>query len=156
MERRELLGILGTGAAGILGAGAAMAHQGKPATPQRDHDGHAGQHVLDECARVCNETIALCLGRHEQSDATSSDAAHLKAIAAMLDCQEFCELTSGLMARKSPMLAYAHQACAQACRDCAAACEQARGEAMKQCAEVCHRCEQHCKEQSSKSSASGR
>lgn len=153
MERRELLGTLGAGAVGILASGTAIAGQGKEGGRRHGGDDeHEGHHrVIDECARVCNETIAECLGRHGHGD--SHDHQHHKAVVALLDCQEFCGLTSTLTARESPMLPYAYRACARACRDCAEVCEQAKGDMMKRCAEVCRRCERHCEEHSRGSSS---
>ena len=58
-----------------------------------------------------------------------------------MDCQAFCVLTVTLMARSSPLAAYAHQACAEACRCCAEECEKGQDEIMKECAKKCRDCE---------------
>jgi hypothetical protein len=49
------------------------------------------------------------------------------------------------MARHSPLAIYAHQACAEACRVCAEACDKGQDETMKKCAEVCRACEKACR-----------
>jgi hypothetical protein len=145
MDRREMLGTLGTGAAAltVMGGGAAFAQgQGQ----QRAGQGQQGHQILDECARVCNETATHCLHQAHQGGGQAGGV-HVKAHQATMDCQAFCHLASALAARNSPYAAYAHQACADACRDCAAACDQGQDEVLKRCAEVCRRCEQHCRQQ---------
>jgi hypothetical protein len=141
MDRREMLGILGAGAAGLtaMAGGSALA-QG---------EGPQGLQIIDECARICNETATHCLHQLHRSGSGGDQAqnVHLRAHVATMDCQAFCHLTSELVARNSPMAAYAHQACADACRDCAEACDKGQDDAMKRCAEVCRRCEQHCRQQ---------
>jgi len=152
MERRELLGILGAGAAGMaaIRGGEALAQDPGQAQGQQSGAKRGGHSIMDECARVCNETATHCLHQAQQAAAGGGQdqgrGTHLKAHEATMDCQAFCHLTSALMARKSPMAAYAHQACADACRDCAEACEKGQDEVMKHCAEVCRQCEQHCRQ----------
>jgi hypothetical protein len=63
-----------------------------------------------------------------------------------MDCQGFCVLTATLLARSSPMAKYAHQACADVCRDCAAACESHEDEVMKKCVAACRECEKVCRQ----------
>src|SRR6185437_3267992 len=112
MDRRELLG----GLAGMvaLGTGSARAdHKGHP------HSEHI--QVISACARVCNEASHHCLGRLKQGGPHADH--HAKAHEAAMDCQAFCTLTAALTARSSPMARYAFAACADACRDCALACE---------------------------------
>jgi hypothetical protein len=53
-------------------------------------------------------------------------------------------LTATLMARSSPYAKYAHQAYADACRDCATTCEGQQAEIMKECVAACRECEKVC------------
>jgi len=137
MDRRELLGVLGAGAAGMVAMGG---------TARADHEGHHHEHIktIGECARVCNEAAHHCLeqlckgGPHAEL--------HAKAHEATMDCQAFCTLTAALMARSSPMAKYAHMSCAEACRDCAAACEGHEDAYMKECVRACKACEKVCRE----------
>ena len=71
---------------------------------------------------------------------------HAAAHEAAMDCQAFCTLTAALMARSSPMAKYAHQACGNACHDCAAACEGHQDEIMKECVKACRDCEKVCRQ----------
>jgi hypothetical protein len=137
MVRRELLGVLSAGAAGlaVLGGASARADEG------HEHDGHIK--TLNECAKVCNEASHHCLGEVKKGGPHAEH--HAKAHEAAMDCQAFCTLTAALMARSSPMAKYAHAACADACRDCAAACEGHQDAIMKECVQACHDCEKVCR-----------
>lgn len=151
MDRRELFGMLGVGAAGLLATGgAALAQEGQ------QHDEHREHHLqtIDECARVCNATAHHCLeqfrGGQGQAGggAAGSQADHARIHEAAMDCQAFCHLTSALMARHSKMAPQAHAACAQACAACAEACEKAsqKSPVVEQCAAACRACEKVCRQ----------
>lgn len=139
MDRRQWLGAFGASAAGLASAGVTDAHA--------DHEGHQhDEHVnlLGKCAKICNEAAHHCLGMLVKGGPHSQH--HAKSHEAAMDCQAFCGLTAMLAARSSPMAKYAHQACADACRDCAAACEGQEHEIMKQCAAICRECEKVCRQ----------
>ena len=136
MDRRELLAVLGAGAAGLVALRGGQAHAGIEG-PHADHI-----KTLGECAKICDEAAQHCLdelrkgGKHAE--------AHAKAHEAVMDCQAFCVLTATLMARKSPMAKYAHQGAVAACRKCAVACEACHDGIMKECAILCRVCEKIC------------
>ena len=71
-----------------------------------------------------------------------------------MDCQAFCVLTATLMARSSPLARHAHEACADACRDCGAECEKEQAEIMKECARACRECEETCRRMAKSGEAS--
>jgi hypothetical protein len=64
----------------------------------------------------------------------------------VIACQASCVLTATLTARSSPMADYAHKACADACRDCAAACEGHKDDIMTGCVKACRECEEVCRQ----------
>src|SRR3954449_9685207 len=141
MDRRELLGVLGAGAAGLAGLGGGEARAG-----------HEGPHddpikTLGECAKVCYEAAQHCLEQLRKEPQHAEH--HANAHEAAMDCQAFCVLTATLVARSSPYAKYAHGACADACRDCAAACEGHQDAIMKQCVKACRECEKVCRSMSS-------
>ena len=140
MDRRELLGVLGASAAGLVavGGGTARADGHDP----HEHDGHIK--TIGDCAKVCNEAAHHCLTELKKGGPHAEH--HAKAHEAAMDCQAFCVLTATLVARSSPYAKYAHGACADACRDCAAACEGHQDEVMKRCAEACRKCEEVCRQ----------
>ncbi len=146
MDRRELLGWMGTGAAGLFVASSNEA-QAQEHEPEHDHQGHKhAEHlkILGECIRACNEASHHCL-EHLKARTGEDREHHAKAHELTIDCQAFCVLAATLMARSSPLASYAHQACAEACRCCADECEKGHGEIMKDCATRCRECEQACR-----------
>lgn len=150
MERRELLGLLGVGAAGLWTTGA-IADE-KDEKKHKDHHGeweHGPDHehlkIVGECAAVCNATMRHCIEKLKEEDAKNRKA-HAKAAVLTNDCQDFCVLHIKLMVRHSPLSNYMTQACADACHDCAKACDEGDDEVMKKCAEICRQCEKACRE----------
>src|SRR5262249_34509724 len=143
MDRRELLGVLGVGTAGLILARAGEAH----ADDKEGDKMHEHIKTIGACALACNEAAHHCL-EHLKKEASEHRAHHAKAHELTMDCQAFCVLTATLMARCSPLAPYAHQACAEACRCCADECEKGNGEIMKSCAQKCRDCERVCREMS--------
>ncbi len=137
MDRRELLGVLGAGAAGLIALRGGEARAGLEG-PRDDHI-----KTLGECAKACDEAAQHCLDELRKGGKHAED--HARAHEAAMDCQAFCVLTATLMARKSPMAKYAHQGAVAACGKCAAACEDCRDAIMKECAQMCRECEEICR-----------
>ena len=139
MERRELLALLGAGAAGLMAGGTAKADDDDE---KKEH--HAHMKTMGECAMICNATSAHCLAELKKEGSENRDL-HTKIAAYTNDCQTFCVQAVTLMARKSPLAAHAHKACADACRDCAEICSKGHGELVEKCAEICRECERACR-----------
>jgi hypothetical protein len=150
MNRRELMSVLGFGAAALAvtegGAGAA----------ETELDERGRQHIemLGRCARACNEAAHHCLTQLSQGHGEREH--HAKAHELANDCQEFCVLTAQLMARSSPLAKYIHEGCAEACRCCAEECEKASGPSpvMQDCARQCRECERICRAMARESKSS--
>jgi hypothetical protein len=145
MVRRELLGYMGIGAAGLLATGPAGAVAGGK---ERD-EGHASEHAktIGRCALACNEAAHFSL-EHLKKEGSEEREHHAKAHELATDCQAFCTLAATLTARSSPLAQYAHQACAEACRCCADECEKGHGEVMENCARMCRECSELCRRMS--------
>lgn len=143
MDRRNALAALG--AATLGSAGLAAADDKKGGAGGHDHHNQGHLKTIHDCADVCNQTAHHCLDLLRKGAGEDREL-HARAHELTMDCQAFCHLTAALMARNSPTSAYAHQACADACRDCAKACDQGKDEVMKKCAEACRKCEQACRE----------
>jgi hypothetical protein len=141
MERRELLAVLGAGAAGIWMSGSAKAADDDDKEKEARHE-HL--HKMGACAHMCNATAHHCLEQLRKEGSENREM-HAKILELTNDCQTFCTQAAALLARHSPLAKYAHQACADACRDCAAACDQDHDEITKKCAEACRACEQACR-----------
>jgi hypothetical protein len=139
MDRRELLGALGMGAAGLI------VPSGREARAQQHPHHHDKLHgeclkACEACATVCNETFHHCF--HQVKDGHADH--HPTAILA-IDCQEFCGLASEVMARESPLIPLACLACADACKICGAECSKHDDPQMKECAAACKACEAACR-----------
>ena len=136
MDRRDLLGVLGVGAVGLIAASGA-----RPAQHPHHHDklhGHCLK-ACEACATICNETFHHCF--HQVKDGHADH--HATAVLA-IDCQEFCGLASEIMARESPLISVACLACADACKMCAAECSKHDDPQMKECVAACNACEAAC------------
>jgi hypothetical protein len=141
MERRELLSLMGIGAAGLLGSGVAKA------SSQQDEKEKQHEHmkVMGECIHACNDLASHSL-KYLASDKPENREHVAKVHELTMDCQDICVLTATMMLRQSPLAKTMHQACATACGTCATECEKSEHEATKKCAEACRACEKFCKE----------
>jgi hypothetical protein len=139
MDRRELLGVLGTTAAGLL------AVTGRPAGADQGERHHSEGHddcikACQECSRSCNENFQHCYEQVAQGKKEHAKALHLVA-----DCAKFCNLSSDLVANASPLMVYSCAACAEACKACATECNKHEASEMKDCAKACYACEKTCR-----------
>jgi hypothetical protein len=93
-----------------------------------------------ECHRICMKTAAYCLskgGKH-------AEASH---IALLLICAGICQTCADAMLLGAAVHRVTCGACAEICRQCAAACESmGNDEAMKACAEACKQCAKSCQQ----------
>lgn len=141
MDRRELLGVLGTTAAGlaVVTGGSALAQEGKA-------HAHGGDtKTLNECEDMCGRAARHCLDQLRKG--VQGAEKHALAHELAMDCQATCSLATDLTARGSKVAHYVHAACAEVCAQCARACEQAGGdEIMKDCARICREAEKHCRQ----------
>lgn len=136
MDRRNMLGTLGAGAAGLVALG------GTARAQEHAHDDHGK--ALNECAAICGRAAHHCLGelRKGGGDAETHARAHELA----MDCQQCCSLATDLTSRGSPVAHHAHAACAEVCRACAEGCEKVAGDKLMQdCARACREAEKHCR-----------
>ncbi len=139
MDRRKLLGVLGTTAAGLV------AMTGRAAAAGRQELHHSAGHddcikACQGCARSCNETFHHCYEQVAQGKKEHAKALHLVA-----DCAKFCNLSADLVANGSPLMVYSCSACAEACKACAAECDKHESAEMKECAKACYACEKTCR-----------
>jgi hypothetical protein len=138
MDRRQMLGLMGAGAAGMLATGGGAAHADHE---KGKHDEHIA--MLGKCAKHCAEAASHCL--HTLCKGEGDREAHAKSLEMAAGCKEFCTLTAGLLACNNPLKQYAFEGCAHACRDCATACEKAGGgSVMEECAKICRECAECC------------
>jgi hypothetical protein len=150
-NRRELIGVLGTGAAGLaLLSRHSEAGQDQVAPAVRGQHGHDPRHsaMLKECAEACghcaatcNETFHHCIGQ-----AAAGKTEHAKMAQMVADCAAFCTLSAAMIARHSALMVESCRACAEACRRCAEECSSSGpDEHMKNCIAACKKCEESCR-----------
>lgn len=142
MKRRELLAMTGVGAAGLLVSSSTRA---AVADDAHDHEiDHEHIKTVGECVILCNMAAHHCLDQLKKDDVKNRDL-YAQAHAMTMGCQTFCVQVVTLVTQHSPLAKYAHRACADACRDCAAVCDKLDAEIMKKCAEACRACEKVCR-----------
>jgi hypothetical protein len=139
MDRRELLGVLGTTAAGLV------AVTGRAARADQKVLQQSGAHndcikACQECSRSCNETFHHCYDQVAQGKKE-----HAKALRLVADCAKFCNLSADMVASDSPLMVYSCAACAEACKACATECDKHEASEMKGCAKACFACEKTCR-----------
>jgi hypothetical protein len=146
-RRRELLGVLGTGAAGL--SILASRSQGEAVDDEKTHahdPKHA--HMLKECAEACGHCEAACneMFHHCLGLAASGKTQHAKMAQMVIDCAAFCTLSAAMIARHSPLMIESCRACAEACRRCAEECGSSDIDEMtKACITACRHCEESCR-----------
>jgi hypothetical protein len=151
-KRRELLGVLGTGAAGLafLTNRSEAAGQGQAPAPGDAPAGHDPRHaaIMKECDEACGHCEATCnmAFHHCITQAAAGKAEHAKMAQLVIDCAAFCTLSAAMIARHSPLMAESCRACEEACRRCAEECGSAANDAMmKACATACRNCAESCR-----------
>jgi hypothetical protein len=142
MKRREMLGALGVGAAGLaaLSAGEARA--------QHEHE-HAHQHdkVHEDCLKACSDCAKTCdeTFHHCYMMVAEGKREHAKPLHLVSDCAGFCSLSACMIAKHSPLMVHSCAACAEACKATAAEVEKFDSREMKEAARALHDCERSCR-----------
>jgi hypothetical protein len=117
----------------------AMATHPAPAHTDRDQVMEA-VYTLLECAQICQVCADACL--YEDDDMVD-------CIQDNLDCAEICRAAATILSRPGhrshATLAALLEACAVACRSCAAECDTHDHAHCHRCAEVCRDCEAACR-----------
>jgi hypothetical protein len=150
-NRRELLGVLGTGAAGLaLLQNRSEAGEQQIAPAADEHHGHDSAHsaMMKECAEACGHCEAACneAFHHCVAHAGAGKTEHARMAQMVIDCAAFCNLSATLITRHSPLMVESCRACGEACRRCAEHCaSSATDEVMKHCVEACKKCEESCR-----------
>lgn len=146
-RRRELLGVLGTGAAGFA---ILTTRSEAEAAAEAQSAAHDPKHMamLKECAEACGHCEATCNStfHHCLMMAAAGKTQHARMAQMVADCAAFCNLSAAMIERHSVLMAESCRACAEACRRCAKECESSdTDELMKACITACRRCEESCR-----------
>jgi len=143
-RRRDLLGALGTGAAGL----ALMVRNSAAATDDSDENNSKHAAMMKDCDEACGHCEAACQKAFHHCIIQSSNGKsnHARLAQTVADCAAFCSLSAELIARQSKFMALSCHACAQACSQCAQECESfANDPLMKACLAACRKCEETCR-----------
>lgn len=93
--------------------------------------------VCKSCQKSCEDALKYSLakgGKH-------ADKAHINALK---DCIAMCKVSADLGSRNSALLPKIREACAEACKKCAASCESLNDPKLKDCITACNECEKSC------------
>lgn len=144
MDRRELLGALSLGTAGLLAGRSARADDDDDEKRGHHHPHHKVKEdcmeACEDCAEACGTTFHHCFQLVEEGKKDHARAARLA-----LDCAAFCGLSLNLILRDSELMAHACDACADACEQCGSECAKFDSEVMRECARECKSCEDACR-----------
>ncbi len=144
MDRRIVLGLLGTAVLALVGLGG-------PATSAEDKD-TAAPHAhgeFDKCARACAECMLQCESclHHCFHLVLEGKKEHARTAGTCADCGDFCALAVKVVSRRGPTAVTTCEACAKVCDTCGEACEKfPDDEHMKTCARACRDCAKACRE----------
>ncbi len=143
-KRREILGALATGAAGL--ALVVKKSEGSDGPSGDDDPKHAAMKksccdACGDCAVACNKAFHHCL-----EQASAGKPRHAKMAQTVADCAAFCALSAEMISRQSMMMILSCRACADACLRCAQECQIFDTDIdMKICSDACQRCEESCR-----------
>jgi hypothetical protein len=149
-KRRELLGVLGGGAAGLAFLADRTEAAGQTPALGNAHEGHDPRHaaMMKECEEACGHCEAACnmAFHHCITQAAAGKAEHAKMAQLLIDCAAFCTLSAAMIARHSSLMVESCRACGEACRRCGEECSSHQSDdMMKACAMACRRCEESCR-----------
>jgi hypothetical protein len=143
-RRRDILGALGTGAAGLaLVANKAQAFDQASGGDDPKHAGMAKSccDACGNCAEACNKAFHHCI-----EQASAGKPRHAKMAQMVADCAAFCALSATMISRHSMLMTLSCRACADACRRCAQECATLDTDIdMRICVDACQRCEESCR-----------
>jgi hypothetical protein len=141
--RRNLLGTVAAGAAGVALAARSASAQNPAGTDHPEHDvmWKTCANTCGDCAKACNSAFHHCL-----TQAALAKGHHSRMAQTVADCAAFCALSAEMLSRKSTFAVLSCGACADACKRCAQECESFDTDLeMKACQQDCLRCEESCR-----------
>lgn len=149
MDRREVLGVLGATAAGLVTASgtAAFGQQREAATEQHDgHDQHGqmGKETAKSCSDCANECEAGFHHCHQQVAAGKREYARAEHFC--VDTATMCYCGASLCARSSPLMGVCCEACAKCCDACIAECEKLNDPELKGVIDACRKTAESCRQ----------
>jgi hypothetical protein len=139
MDRREMLGMMGAGAAGLA------ALSGREALAQHEAHGKLAA-VHKECLEACSDCAKTCdmTFHHCYTQVAEGKRDHAKPLHFVADCAGFCALSACNIAKHSPLMVYSCEACGNACKETLAVVSKFDSDEMKAATRALTRCEKAC------------
>src|SRR4051794_35543670 len=146
MKRREMLGALGAGAAGLAAFSTASAQTANRTQAHSTEHAHAHDKTNEECLKACSDCAKVCdeTFHHCYHQVAEGKREHAKSLHLVSDCAGFCSLSACMIARHSPLMIHSCAACAEACKATAAEVEKFDSKEMKRAASELRNCERSC------------
>jgi hypothetical protein len=145
MDRREMLGVLGATAVGLVMTGGKAFGQ-----EEKGSQKHGSEHqaLASKCAKTCSDGANECNEgfHHCYEQLVAGKKEYGKAVHACVDCAEMCACSAGLCGRASPLMVHCCDACAKCCDDCIAECEKLNDPELKGVIEACRKTAKECRE----------
>src|SRR5262249_66023 len=115
MDRREMLGILGAGAASLTALSAHADDKRADACCQLDKTQEDCLKACSDCAKGGEMAFHRCV-----MQVAEGKKEHARALQLAADCAGFCGLSACNIAKHSPLMIHSCEACADACKATAA------------------------------------
>ena len=140
MDRREMLGLLGAGAAGFTALSANADEKSEDHCCELDKLHADCLKACADCAKACDMTFHHCL-----TQVAEGKKEHAKSVQLTSDCAGFCSLSACMIAKHSPLMVHSCEACADACKATAAEVGRFETEVRQATAEKLRVCEKSCR-----------
>jgi hypothetical protein len=140
MDRREMLGVLGAGAAGLAALSAHADDKSDDHCCELDQAHADCLKACADCAKACDQTFHHCYTKLAEGKKEHAKALHLSS-----DCAGFCGLSACMIAKQSPLMVYSCASCADACRATVAEVEKFDSAEMQAAAKKLRECEKSCR-----------
>jgi len=144
MKRRDLLGALGAGAAGL----AALTTSSATAQQHANEPAHRHDKMHEDCLKACSDCARMCdeTFHHCYMQVAEGKRDHARSLHLVSDCAGFCSLSACMIAKHSPLMVHSCASCAEACKATAAEVEKFDSAEMKAAAKSLRTCEASCRE----------
>jgi len=140
MDRREMLGMLGAGAASLAALNATADEKSADHCCELDQVHADCLKACSDCAKACDQTFHHCYTQLAEGKKEHAKALHLSS-----DCAGFCGLSACMIAKHSPLMMYSCEACAEACRATAAEVARFDSAEMQAAVQKLRECEKSCR-----------
>lgn len=98
------------------------------------------------CVQTCLDALSACARAEAHGLAKGGECGREEFLSVLRDCAALCRVTADILLSASPRGGLLCGVCAQACRQCAAACRSFPEDAqLRMCAQLCEAAAQSCR-----------